>query len=176
MLSTDLGRDLFVHRCNSKTTKTELFHVFTGLCQGNVFLLFRDINQLNSPSRSLFIQLSSLLYQSILEKKSSFTCQSRQIAIVDPNEVYSFVSIAPSTRDFCSKLSSDFLIDYRLVTLSKPDMSQVLLAHFIQAGFTNAQELAKTFLNLLSFTLQIPSQGSLLVCILLIYPRQTIAT
>ena len=173
MLSSDLGRDLFVHRCHSKTTKTELLNAFTGLCQGNVFLLFRDINQLNSPSRSLFIQLSSLLYQSILEKKSSFACQSRQIGIADFNEVHSFVSITPSTRDFCSKLPSDFLLDYRLVTLSKPDISQVLLAHLIQSGFSNAQQLAKTFLNLLSFTLQISSQGLLLDNVPLTSPGQT---
>lgn len=51
-----------------------------------------------------------------------------------------------------SILKSDIIVDYRVVTLSKPDYSHVFIAHLIQSGFHHAFQLATRFLNLLSYT------------------------
>ena len=166
MLSCELGRNVFVQSCDGKTKKRELLNAFTGLCGGNVLLLFRAINHFSPPCQSLFEELSSLLSLSIVEKRSSLDFHSRQVPLPVPTELNYFVSISPSTREFASKLSSALLLDYRLVSLSKPQWSEVFLCHLIQSGFTRARELVQRLGNLLSFTAelspteQISSQGS----------------
>jgi hypothetical protein len=51
-----------------------------------------------------------------------------------------------------SSLKSDMIVDYRIVTLSKPDYYHVFIANLIQSGFHHAFDLATRFVNLLSFT------------------------
>lgn len=60
-----------------------------------------------------------------------------------------------------SILKSDQIVDYRVVTLSKPDYSHVFIAHLIQSGFHHAFQLATRFLNLLLYTVNQSSTDNL---------------
>ena len=125
---------------------------FVGLCQGNLFL-FNDLNELNSRCLHLFLQLSSKLYGTILNKNKSFEYLSRTYSLVDSNEINIFSTISPSTMSNFSSLKSDIIVDYRSVTLSKPDYCHVFIAHLIESGFHHAFQLSKRFLNLLCYTI-----------------------
>ena len=101
----------------------------------------------------LFIQLSAKLYDTILKKNKSFEYLSRTYTLVDYNEINYFSTIYPATIEKFSSLKSDIIVDYRVVTLSKPDYYHVFIAHLIQSGFHHAFDIATHFFNLLYYTI-----------------------
>ena len=114
--------------------------------------LFNNLNKLNPRALHLFIELSSNLYETILKKSKSFQYLSRTYTLIDNYDINLFSTIYPSTIENFSILKSDITVDYRVVTLTKPDYYHVFIANLIQSGFHHAVDLATRFINLLSYT------------------------
>jgi hypothetical protein len=102
----------------------------------------------------LFLKFSSLLYKTIYQKSQSFEYLSRKFSLVDSKQINSFSTIYPSNIEHFSLLKSDLIVDYRVVTLSKPDYNHLFLAHLIQEGFRHGLHYSTRFINLLFYTVE----------------------
>ncbi|CAF3120229.1 unnamed protein product, partial [Rotaria sp. Silwood2] len=91
----------------------EIINYFIGLCQGNM-VLFNNINKLNEKCLHLYVELSSILYQTILKKTKSFEYISITYSLGDYNEINLFSTIYPKTIENLSLLKSDIVINNRL--------------------------------------------------------------
>ncbi|CAF3502703.1 unnamed protein product [Rotaria socialis] len=149
-LSSNIGRALFRIQCDSIRSECEIINCFIGLCQGN-FLLFNHVNKLNKNSLHLFIQLSSILYETVIKKNQSFEYLSKTYTLADYNEINYFSTIYPQAIENFSSLKSDIIISNRIITLTRPDYSHLLMSHLIQSGFHHAFQLTTRFINLIYY-------------------------
>ena len=99
----------------------------------------------------LLIKLSSMVCRAFVEKKNSLEFFSQTYQFVNRTEMNLFCTIYRSTIEQFSSLKSDLTLNYRAITLTKPDYHHIFLVHLIQSGFHYASQLSKRFLNYLSY-------------------------
>lgn len=144
---------MFRLECNSTIDECQIRNAFLGISQGN-WLLFENFNQLNSKSLKYFIEISSKIYETILNKNSTFEYFNEKYQLTDLKEIQYFTNISHQTTIDYSHLSSDIQLDQRIVCLTKPDYNHVFISNLIYQGFQHAQQLANRFVNYILYTIQ----------------------
>lgn len=123
---------------------------FMGLSHGNL-ILFNNINKLNEECLHLFIELSLILYETILKKNQSFEYLNKTYKLVDLNEINYFSTIYPQTIENFSSLKSEIISNNRIVQLIRPDYSHILMSNLIQFGFHHSSKFTTYFINLINY-------------------------
>ncbi|KAH9514965.1 hypothetical protein Btru_021540, partial [Bulinus truncatus] len=152
-MSRCLGQPLYMFNCAQTTDYPQLQDIFRGLASTGCWVCFNDISQLKPSCMSLLAQLVSVVLEALKSGKSVVHLLTEDVQLSPNGACFglmdSTIPVMPRNSDnlliypsAAAKLPDSILNNFRVISLTKPDLMLSLEAFLLSQGFEYGKELA----------------------------------